>query len=129
MFYAYTRRMSNPLKGGIWTMEFWGLVGVLASSILTLVYVFGYVKPQDQESLTKAVTAVIAALGALMVQWGGYTAFNAGRVTVKSKAIDNGLVPQITEDDSNKIDPVKMLGNSKEVTFIFNGVTVCLSRP
>lgn len=114
--------MTLPLKGGIWTTEWWGLLATLATSVITLLVLFGWVRPQSEADLSKSISAVIAALGALIVQWGGYHSYNKGRTEIKVAALQSGAVEPV-----DGADPVN-LGDSEEVTFVYNGVTICLSR-
>lgn len=77
----------TTVTSGWRSSEFWASIGALAASIITLVVLFGFIKPQDQESVTKAVSEVIAAIGAIVVQWGVARTYTSNRTDLKLEAM------------------------------------------
>lgn len=104
--------ISHPLKSGIWTMEWWGLLATLAGQVITLLVLFGWVKPQNEESLTKAISAIIATIGAMGMQWAAYYGFNNGRVILKRDAIKNPEIMNMQPvEDSKPSEPVDLFAS------------------
>jgi hypothetical protein len=61
------------MKAGFKTTEFWSTVTMIATNIVAMLAVLGYVKPGDTGEITEAVTGGITSLGAFvanaMIVW------------------------------------------------------------
>lgn len=71
-------------KPGWQTSEFWVTVGSIAGSLIFLLVLFGFIKPQDQASVTKSVTTIIVGVGAVVVAISAAKHYTGARTDLKS---------------------------------------------
>lgn len=69
------------------TPEFVSLVGTVAVNLLTAATVLGWLDTQSAQEVTKAVTTIITAIGAISVNGIVVWKYLAGRAQVKSEQI------------------------------------------
>jgi len=130
---------SSPLASGWWTSEFGTAVKNTVASISALIATLYLIRPEMGLSPEMRITAV----GALMAYIGGTSAVDLvsihRRGKLKEKALENPEGMRMAIDENavagsssgflstidKKVDSLKP---GEELTFVRNGVTVCLSR-
>jgi len=55
------------MKPGHKTTEFWGLITLVVTNVVAMLVVVGYVSADDKESVTGALTGVVAAMESFAV--------------------------------------------------------------
>lgn len=55
------------IKPGIFTTEFWAMLGGIVLNLLTVLAAIGYLKPEDADTLQTSLGAILAAAQALIV--------------------------------------------------------------
>ena len=74
-------------KPGVLTSEFWVALAALAAKVITLLVVLNVIKNIDPNRLTEAISAVIAAVGALVTISHGAANYVTNRTNLKAAAL------------------------------------------
>lgn len=84
-------------KPGVLSSEFWVALAALAAKVITLLVVLNVIKNTDPGQLTEAISAVIAAVGALVTISHGATNYVTNRTNLKTAALKASPSPPVSQ--------------------------------